>query len=62
MDYTVSMAVDARVDVNVSTGSPEEAFALAEQRFPHVDLLNNLEIVGVKPVNCTDEHGNLVDA
>lgn len=59
MKYTVSMAVDGRIDVEVEADTPEEAFKKADEAFATADL-TNMEIVGRNPVNCSDEDGNLV--
>ena len=59
MKYTVSMAVDCRIDVEVEADTPEDAFNRADAAFATVDL-TNMEIVDRKPVNCSDEDGNLV--
>ena len=59
MKYTVSMAVDGRIDVEVEADTPEEAFEKADAAFATADL-TNIEIVGRNPVNCSDEDGNLV--
>ena len=56
--YTVSLAVDARVDVTVEAASLEEAKAKA----PSADFeLEDMDIVGLTPVNATDENGVLHD-
>ena len=61
LKYTVRIAVDGRVDVDVEAETPEEAFDKAKEAFLDADLAR-MEVVGAKPVNCTDEAGNLVDA
>lgn len=58
MDYTVSMKVDARVDVNVSADSFEEAFELAMTMPFDPALIETVEFV---PVNATDERGRTED-
>ena len=56
--YTVSLAVDARVDVTVEAESLEEAKAKA----PSADFeWKDMDIVGLTPVNATDENGVLRD-
>lgn len=52
--FTVSMAVDCRVDVSVEAESPEEAFKKAETAFMGVDLGDVESIVGAVPVNAFD--------
>lgn len=56
--YIVSLAVDGRVDVEVEADSFKDAFEKAKTA--HYDT-TGLEVVGVKPVNATDEHGTLED-
>ena len=58
--YTVSMKVDGRIDVEVDAATPEEAFEKAKDAFMDVDM-KDVEYVDSKPVNCTDEIGNLTD-
>lgn len=56
--YTVSLAVDARVDVTVEAESLEEAKAKA----PSADFeWKDMDIVVLTPVNATDENGVLHD-
>ena len=56
--YTVSLALDCRVDVTVEASSFKEAFEKARNVCyePH-----QIEVVGGKPVNATDENGNMED-
>lgn len=56
--YTVSPALDCRVDVEVEAGSFDEAFEKAKSRTYD---WNKVEVVGNKPVNATDENGNMED-
>lgn len=56
--YTVSLALDCRVDVEVEADSFDEAFEKAEST---VYDWNEVEVVGGKPVNATDENGNTED-
>lgn len=51
--FTVSMAVDGRIDVTVQAETPQEAFELAKEAFMDADL-SKLELVDAKPVNATD--------
>ena len=60
MKYTVSMAVDGRLDVNVEAGTPAEAFEKAKEEFMDASL-SKMEVVDAKPVNCSDENGNIVE-
>lgn len=54
MEYTVSMRVDARVDVTVEAESFGEAFEKAElEGFDPTEI----ETVEFVPVNATDERG-----
>jgi len=52
--FTVSLAVDGRIDVAVLAETPQEAFKQAEEAFKNADL-SKLELIGVKPVNATDD-------
>lgn len=54
--YTVSLALDCRVDVEVEADSFDEAFEKAKSRTYD---WNKVEVVGDKPVNATDENGNM---
>ena len=56
--YTVSLALDRRVDVEVEADSFDEAFEKAKSRTYD---WNKVEVVGDKPVNATDESGNMED-
>lgn len=56
--YTVSLALDCRVDVEVEADSFYEAFEKAKSRTCD---WNKVEVVGNKPVNATDENGNMED-
>lgn len=56
--YTVSMKVDARVDVDVEAGSFEEAFEKAKS--VAYDL-NAAEVIDGKPVYAMDETGHSED-
>lgn len=56
--YTVSLALDCRVDVEVEADSSDEAFEKAKSRTYD---WNKVEVVGDKPVNATDENGNMED-
>ena len=56
--YTVSLAVDARVDVTVEAESLEEA----KDKAPSADFeWEDVDIVDLTPVNATDENGVLHD-
>lgn len=56
--YTVSLALDCRVDMEVEADSFDEAFEKAKSRTYD---WNKVEVVGNKPVNATDENGNMED-
>ena len=56
--YTVSLALDCRVDVEVEADSFDEAFEKAKSKTYD---WNKVEVVGDKPVNATDESGNMED-
>ena len=56
--YTVSMSLDCRVDVDVEADSFDEAFKKVKSET--YDWFN-VEVVGGKPVNATDENGNIKD-
>lgn len=62
MKYTVSMAVDGRIDIEVEAENPDEAREKAIEKFQTSDINFNkdMEIVDTNPVNCSDEDGNLV--
>lgn len=61
MKYTVRMAVDCRVDIEVEANSTEEAFEKAKEEFMDVEIGDNLEFVDARPVNCTSDEGELTD-
>lgn len=56
--YTVSMALDCRVDVDVEAGSFEEAFKKAKST---VYDWNEVEVVGDKPVGAMNGNGHWED-
>ena len=56
--YTVSLALDCRVDVEVEADSFDEAFEKAKSRTYD---WNKVEVAGDKPVNAADENGNMED-
>lgn len=56
--YTVSLALDCHVDVEVEADSSDEAFEKAKSRTCD---WNKVEVVGDKPVNATDGNGNMED-
>lgn len=60
MKYIVSIAVDGRIDVEVNANSLEEARELAENEFCYADI-GELDCIGHKAVNATDEAGILTD-
>ena len=60
MRYTVSMAIDARLDIDVEAENPEAAREAAMEKFLDCDL-KNIEMIGWKPVNATDENDVLTD-
>lgn len=62
MKYTVHMAVDARIDVDVDAGGPDDAYEKARAAFWDVDKtsLDGLEIVDARPVCCEDGAGAIV--
>ena len=57
--YTVSMAIDGRIDVEVEAETPDEAFEAAKDAFMDVDL-KDMEVVDSHPVNCYDDKGDIV--
>ena len=56
--YTVSLALDCRVDAEAEADSFDEAFEKAKSKTYD---WNKVEVVGDKPVNATDESGNMED-
>lgn len=60
MVYSVSIAVDGRLDIQVEADNPNEAREKALSAFAVADL-SRMEIVGRDAVNCEDEDGNLTD-
>ena len=56
--YTVTLKLDCRVDVEVEANSFDEAFEKAKSTTYN---WNKVEVVGDKPVNATDENGNMED-
>ena len=59
MKYTVSMAVDGRIDIEVDAENALDARVKAREAFATADL-SRMIIVGSDAVNCSDEDGNLV--
>ena len=57
--YTVSMAIDGRIDVEVEAKTPDEAFEAAKDAFMDVDL-KDIEILDSRPVNCYNNKGDIV--
>lgn len=58
MKYTISIAIDGRIDVEVDAVSFEEA----KNKVNLNDVnLANMDIVGYNAVNATDENGVFVD-
>ena len=60
MKYTVSIAVDGRVYIDVEAASPEEAKRLAELKFGDADC-GEVTDIEWKAVNCDDENGEVYD-
>lgn len=60
MKYTVSVAIDGRIDVEVEANNFEEAKELAKYAIEDCDL-DTMEFVGCKPVNAEDENGMFMD-
>ena len=62
MKYTVSMAVDGRVDIEVEAANPDEARdkAIAKFQTSDIDFNKDMELVDTNPVNCSDEDYNIV--
>lgn len=58
--YIVSMAVDGRIDVEVEAESTKEAFRAAEVAFMDANM-KDLDVIDSKPVNVSDEDGNLLE-
>lgn len=57
MKYTVSVAIDGRIDVNVEADSFEDA----KSKISLIDIdLRNMECVGFRAVNAEDENGVFV--
>lgn len=54
MKYTVSMAVDGRVDVEVEADSVDGAFEKAKEAFMDVSLGDMTDVVDARPVNVSD--------
>lgn len=60
MKYTVSVAIDGRIDVEVEADSFEEAKENARYEFGNCDW-NMMELVDAHAVNAEDENGVFVD-
>jgi SHS2 domain-containing protein len=52
-EFTVSMAVDGRIDVTVEAETAQEAFEKAKDAFTEADL-SRMETVDSRPVNAYD--------
>ena len=59
MKYTVSIAVDGRIDIEVDANNKDEAREKALDAFANADL-SKMEVVGTSAVNCSDDDGNLI--
>ena len=58
MKYTISIAIDGRIDAEVDAVSFEEA----KNKVNLNDVnLANMDIVGYNAVNATDENGEFID-
>ena len=60
--FTVSMAVNGRIDVEIECPeqeNPDRIRELAKQKFGDADL-SQMEVIGVEPVNLSDEDGELL--
>ena len=56
--YTVSVAIDGRIDINVEADSFEDA----KSKISLIDIdLRNMECVGFRAVNAEDENGVFED-
>lgn len=60
MKYTVSVAVNGRIDVEVVADSFEEAREKARYKVGDCNW-NMMELVDINPVNAEDENGKFVD-
>lgn len=63
MKYTVSIAVDGRVDVEVdlpADASMDEIRQKAMESFASANL-SNMDVIGTSPVNVTDENDEIRD-
>lgn len=60
MKYTVSIAIDGRVDVDVEADNAEAAKDKALQALMDIDM-GNIELIHTSAVNATDENDNLTD-
>lgn len=63
MKYTVSIAVDGRIDVEVdlpADASMDEIRQKATEGFASADL-SNMDVIGTSPVNVTDENDEIRD-
>lgn len=58
--YTVSMAIDGRIDVDVEAESVAEAFERAYGAIGDADF-NKMECCDIKPVTCYDADGNIME-
>lgn len=60
MRYTVTMKIDARLDIETEADSPEEAFGNAIAGFLDADL-SKIEMIDWKPVKTENENGESTD-
>lgn len=60
MKYTVSVAIDGRIDVEVEADSFEQAKYKAILEVGSANL-NTMEFISLNPVNAEDENGDFVD-
>lgn len=59
MKYTVHMAVDGRIDLEVEAENPDAAYDKALAAFGDADL-SQMEVVEGRPVCCEDGTGAIV--
>ena len=62
MKYTVSIAIDGRIDVEVEAEDFQDARQKAKAELFDADLdLRKMEIIGCNPVNAEDSVGHFID-
>ena len=56
--FIVSLKIEGRMDVEVMAKDTQDAFEIAKNSYYDI---SKFEYVDSKPVNCSDENGNILE-